>query len=57
LAIFNLKGEMVADLVNSRLDQGLHNYRFNATGLASGVYIYKLQIGNQSMVKSMLLLK
>jgi len=57
LAIFNLKGEMVADLVNSRLDQGFHDYKFNPTGLASGVYIYKLQIGNQSMVKSMLLLK
>lgn len=57
LAVYNLKGEMVADLVNSRLDQGFHDYRFNATGLASGVYIYKLQIGKQSMVKSMLLLK
>jgi len=57
LAIFNLKGEVVANLVNNNLSQGFHNCRFNATGLASGVYIYKLQIGSQSMVKSMLLLK
>jgi len=57
LAIYNLKGETVANLVSGSLNQGFHDYRFNATGLASGVYIYKLQIGNQSMVKSMLLLK
>jgi len=57
LAIYNLKGEVVANLVNNNLNQGFHDYRFNATGLASGVYIYKLQIGSQSMVKSMLLLK
>lgn len=57
LAIYNLKGEVVANLVNNNLSQGFHDYRFNATGLASGVYIYKLQIGSQSMVKSMLLLK
>jgi len=57
LAIYNLKGETVANLVNGNINQGFHDYKFNATGLASGVYIYKLQIGNQSMVKSMLLLK
>lgn len=57
LAIYNLKGETVANLVSGNLNQGFHDYKFNATGLASGVYIYKLQIGNQSMVKSMLLLK
>jgi len=57
LFIYNLKGETVATLVNGQLNQGMHSFNFKATGLASGVYVYKLQTGNQSIVKSMLLLK
>jgi len=57
LFIYNLKGETVATLVNGELNQGMHSFNFKATGLASGVYVYKLQTGNQSIVKSMLLLK
>jgi len=57
LSVYNLKGELVSTLVNGNLNQGLHNYTFKAQSLASGVYIYKLQTGSQSIVKSMLLLK
>lgn len=45
LFIYNLKGETVATLVNGQLNQGMHSFNFKATGLASGVYVYKLQIG------------
>ena len=43
LAIFNILGQVVAELVNADLDAGYHEVRFNAGSLASGVYFYRLQ--------------
>jgi len=57
LIIYNSKGELVSKLFNGMQTAGAHSLKFNAVGLNSGVYFCKLQTGNQSIVKSMLLLK
>jgi len=57
LSVYNLKGELVTDLVNQKLVAGLHSYNFNAHHLSTGIYFYKLQVNNQSITKSLLLLK
>ena len=44
LAVFDLLGRQVAVLVNERTDAGKHQVAFDATGLSSGLYFYRLHI-------------
>jgi hypothetical protein len=57
LKVFNSLGEEVRTLINSNLAKGTHNINFNADGLSSGLYLYKLESGNQVQVRKMMLLK
>jgi hypothetical protein len=57
LRVYNLLGQEVATLVNQDQSAGSYSVDFNPKGLASGVYIYRLQAGNIAMTKSMILLK
>jgi len=57
LKVFNLLGEEVATLVNGNQAAGPHEVQFNAAGLASGVYFYKIVSGDFSQVKKMVLMK
>jgi len=57
LEVYNLIGQKVADLVNSELSAGEYSITFNASGLSSGIYLYRLQAGNFSSVKKMILMK
>src|SRR4030095_12375622 len=43
LKVYNNLGEQVAELVNSNQPAGSYSARFNASGLASGIYYYKLE--------------
>ncbi|MBI5730346.1 MAG: T9SS type A sorting domain-containing protein, partial [Ignavibacteriales bacterium] len=47
----------VATLVNDNLSAGSYSYNFEASKLTSGVYLYKLQAGNFSETKKMILTK
>ncbi len=57
LSVYNILGEKVAELVNGKMVAGNHSVNFNATNLASGMYIYRLEAGSFVSVKKMLLLK
>ncbi len=57
LAIYNVIGEKVADLINSELNPGSHEVEFNNTTLSSGIYFYRLKTGSFVDVKKMILLK
>jgi hypothetical protein len=57
LAVFDMLGREVAVLVNERQTSGEYTVRFNAAGLSSGVYIYRLAVGGVTMARTMLLLK
>ena len=57
LKVFNALGEEVKTLVNGNLSKGTHSINFNADGLSSGFYLYKLESGNQVQVRKMMLLK
>jgi len=57
LKVFNSLGEEVRTLINSNLSKGTHNINFNADGLSSGFYLYKLESSNQVQVRKMMLLK
>jgi len=42
LAVYDNLGREVAVLVNERRDARVHEVKFDASGLASGVYLYRL---------------
>ncbi len=55
--VFNIVGEKISTLVNGNLKKGYHQVTFDASGLQSGVYFYKISAGKFSAVKKMLLIK
>jgi len=57
LKVYNALGQEVATLVNEFKAAQTHTVEFNASNLASGVYIYKLEAGNFSVSKKMILMK
>ncbi|MBN2009748.1 T9SS type A sorting domain-containing protein [candidate division KSB1 bacterium] len=57
LEIFNLKGEKIATLVNGELPRGVHNYTFDASELASGIYFYQLRAAGFIQTRKFTLLK
>jgi hypothetical protein len=57
LAVFDMQGRLVAELVNETLNAGSHSVAFNATNLASGIYLYRIQTKFGAINKRMTLLK
>tara|TARA_R110000868_G_scaffold306734_4_gene568173 strand:+ start:42859 stop:44208 length:1350 start_codon:yes stop_codon:yes gene_type:complete len=57
LKVYNLLGQEVASLVNGRMNSGSHTVSFDASSLASGMYIYQLQAGSHLQTRKMLLIK
>lgn len=57
LKVYNVLGETVASLVNTKLTAGSYDIEWNAINAPSGVYFYKLEAGNFTETKKMILLK
>jgi hypothetical protein len=57
LKVYNVTGREVAALVSENLIPGEYKYRWDAGGLASGVYFYKLEAGSFVQTKEMLLIR
>jgi hypothetical protein len=57
LKVFNLLGQEVASIVDEIEGPGSRAVAFNAGGLPSGMYFYRLQAGGCSDVKKLLLMK
>ena len=57
LKIYNMLGEEVTTLVAEPLDSGIHKVDWDASGLASGIYLYRLQTGDFVATRKLLLLR
>ncbi len=57
LKIYDMLGKEVMTLVNSNLTPGTYQYKFDASGLSSGIYYYTLRTNGISETKRMTLLK
>ena len=57
LTIYNVLGQEVATLVDEEQEAGSYQVRFDARGLASGIYFYRLQAGEFVETKNLLLVK
>jgi hypothetical protein len=57
LKVYNMLGQEVATLVNGYQTANSYEVKFNASGLSSGVYMYKLSTGSNEIIKKMVLMK
>lgn len=57
LRIFDVLGREVSQLVNQFQEKGSYTVNFDASHLATGMYIYKIESGSFSSVKKMMLVK
>ena len=57
IKIYDIIGNEVLTFVNEEMDAGWYKKDFNATALASGVYLYRMQAGSYVNIKKMILIK
>jgi hypothetical protein len=58
LRVYNILGQLVTTLINNQnFSTGSYSVDFDASKLASGMYIYQLDAGNTQIAKKMLLIK
>ncbi|MCB2204465.1 T9SS type A sorting domain-containing protein [bacterium] len=57
LRVYNAVGQQVATLVDGLQSSGNHKIDFDASQLAGGMYMYRLTVGNESVSRSMMLIK
>ena len=57
LVVFDVSGRVVSTLADGMLFAGSYSHEFKAHNLASGVYFYKLTVGNMTDTKKMILMK
>ena len=57
LSVYNILGQEVATLVDGEQEPGRYGVKFDASGLPSGIYFYRLEAGKFVDVKKMILIK
>lgn len=57
LKVFDALGKEIATLINENKSAGIYEQKFDAGRLSSGVYLYRLQAGNYTESKKMILAK
>jgi hypothetical protein len=57
LRIYDAFGREAAVVISEELAAGIHSRMWNAVGMASGMYFYRLQAGSSTLTKRLVLLK
>ncbi len=57
LDVFNSNGEFVQTLVDGHVGAGTSTVKFDASNLASGIYLYKIQASDFVQIRKMMLIK
>ena len=57
LTVYNILGQQVQMLADQPYSAGVHQVRFDGSGLASGVYVYRLVAGERAVARKMVLVR
>ncbi|MBM4159151.1 MAG: T9SS type A sorting domain-containing protein, partial [Ignavibacteria bacterium] len=57
IKIYDITGKLIKVLTSKKYEAGEHTVRFDASGLPSGVYFYRLTAGEYNAVKKMVLIR
>jgi hypothetical protein len=57
IEVYNIAGQKIQTLLNTKMSAGSHQVEFNAQNLSSGVYFYRIESGEFQDVKKMILIK
>ena len=57
LKVYDILGNLVSTLVDQQMDAGYHSVNWDASQLASGIYIYRIISGSFVSTKKMILMK
>ena len=57
LKVFDVLGKEISTLVNEKLSAGEYEVEFDGSRLSSGIYFYKIESGDYTEIKKMVLLK
>lgn len=57
LKVYDILGKEIITLVNEKLSPGNYKVEFDGSGLTSGVYFYRLTVGEFTDTKRMMLVK
>lgn len=57
IILYDINGRMLSTIFDNFVPAGTHTLDFNAEGLASGMYIYKMVTSDYSDYKKMIVLK
>lgn len=57
LIVYDAKGSPVKTLVDKHMIAGIYTVEFDGQNFASGVYFYKIEVGNKSDTRKMILIK
>jgi|GEM_PF-1188096 len=57
LRIYNLRGEVIKEIISEQQSPGEYTVQWNATGVPSGIYFYQLNTGDYSKTRKLVLIK
>ena len=57
LTVYNVLGQQITELLNGKMDAGVHSVQFNAATLPTGIYFYELKVDGNSQIRKMNLIK
>ncbi len=57
ISVYNMLGQLVAELINEEKEPGIYTVEFDGSGLSSGTYFYRITAGGFTAVKKMILVK
>ena len=55
--IYDVRGRLVKKLIDDDLDSGLHNIKWNASDVSSGMYFLQLDTDSYNKVEKLMLIK
>ena len=57
VTIFAITGQKITTLVSTKYEAGTHRIQWDASGVASGLYFYRVETDNMAQIKKMILLR